>query len=167
MKTPLLILAALFILTLTANAQQISNQKAFSIGGELGVPSYGLYNVVLGASAKFELPVVSPVSLSLTAGFSSVFQRSSILNNYNAGADLFVPLKAGVKYYFGRDFYLEGEGGAALPLNHDKNSLALFSIGPGFVIPSERHGIDISFRYEDWQGQLKQTAIRVAYRFGL
>ena len=83
------------------------------------------------------------------------------------GTDLFVPLKAGVKYYFGQDFYLEGEGGAALSLNHGRNSLGLFSIGPGFVIPSEKHGVDISFRYEDWQGQLKQTAIRVAYRFGL
>jgi hypothetical protein len=166
MKGPLLILSALFILTLNARAQS-NNQKVFTIGGELGIPNYGLYDVVLGASAKFELPVVSPVSLSLTAGFSSVFQRSSILNNYNNGTDLFVPLKAGVKYYFGRDFYVEGEGGAALPLNHDKNSLGLFSIGPGFVIPSEKHGVDISFRYEDWQGQLKQTAIRVAYRFGL
>ncbi|MBS1529670.1 MAG: hypothetical protein JSU01_05155 [Bacteroidetes bacterium] len=163
MKHPLLILLLVFVIT-GANAQ---NKTALSLGGELGIPNYGLYNVVLGASAKFELPVVSPVSLSLTAGFSSVFQRSSILNNYNSGADLFVPLKAGVKYYFSQNVYLEGEGGAALPLNGNRHSLGLFSVGPGFVIPSEKHGVDIGFRYEDWQGQLKQTAIRVAYRFGL
>jgi hypothetical protein len=165
MQKPLLLLLALSLFAFSASAQQ--NPKAFTIGGELGLPSYGLYNVALGASGKLEIPLISPVSISLTGGFTSVFRRSSIIDDYNGGGDLFVPLKAGIKYYFVQSFYAEGEGGAALGLNHGNKSLALFSIGPGFVIPSEKNGIDISFRYEDWQDRVKQTAIRVAYRFGL
>ena len=162
-----LLLLLFFAVTVSyANAQQFNNQKALSLGGEFGIPNYGLYNVALGASAKLELPVISPISVSITAGFTSAFLKSNIIQNYNGGADLFAPLKAGVKYYFNQNVYLEGEGGMALELNRTQSHLAAFSIGPGFVIPSEKNGIDISFRYEDWQGQLKQLAIRVGYRFG-
>jgi len=157
-----LVLFLFLAISITCASAQSSNQIAVSLGGELGIPSYGVYNVALGGSAKLELPVVSPVSVSLTGGFTSVFLKSSVIDNYNGGADLFAPLKAGVKYYFMRNVYVEGEGGAALELNRTKKTFALFSIGPGFVIPSEKNGIDISFRYEAWQSQLKQTAIRVA-----
>src|SRR5579863_5055241 len=158
MKTPLLILTALLFVTISASAQDpVQNSKAFSIGGEVNIPSFGLYNVGTGASAKFEFPIVSPVSISLTAGFTSFFYRSSILNNYNGGgSDVFVPLKAGVKYYLAQSFYAEGEVGSAFELNHNKSSLVAFSIGPGFVVPAGKNGLDISFRYEDWQGQIKQ-----------
>jgi len=162
----LLLLPLLFALALTAKAQ-FSNKPAFSLGGELGIPNYGLYNVVVAASGKLEFPIVSPVSISLTGGLSTLFKRSTIFNNESAAADLFVPLKAGVKYYFSQNVYLEGEGGVAIGLNNSKSTLGLFSIGPGFDIPSDKNGVEIGLRYEDWQGQLKQTAIRVAYRFGL
>lgn len=167
MKRPLLILAALFIITLNATAQQFSNQKAFTIGGELNIPSFGLYTVGTGVSAKLEFPIASPVSISLTAGFTSFFYRSSILNNYNGGgSDIFVPLKAGVKYYLAQGFYAEGELGEAMELNYNKSNLVAFSVGPGFIVPAGKNAVDISFRYEDWEGQIKQTALRFAYRFG-
>src|SRR3569833_514095 len=162
----LLLLPLVIAFALTANAQFV-NKPAFSLGGELGIPNYGLYNVVLAASGKLEFPIVSPVSISLTGGFSTVFKRSSVFANQTGGADLYAPLKAGVKYYVSQNVFLEGEGGVAIGLNNAKRTLGLFSIGPGFVIPSGTLGIEIGLRYEDWQGQLKQTAIRVAYRFGL
>lgn len=158
----------LSICCLTASAQISAPSKtAFSIGGELTIPSYGLYSIGTGASAKFEFPIAPPVSISLTGNFTSVFYHHSILNNYgDSGADLFVPLKAGLKYYPIPSLYIEGEGGVALELNHTQRHLGAFSIGPGFIIPETKGGLDISFRYEDWQSQVKQTVIRVAYRFG-
>jgi hypothetical protein len=164
------LLLVIFFAALVSNAgAQTSspNRTAFSIGGELTIPSYGLYSVGTGISAKFEFPVVTPVSISLTGNFTSVFYRHSILSNYgDSGADLFVPLKGGLKYYPISNLYIEGEGGVALELNHTQRHLGAFSIGPGFIVPGSKGGLDIGFRYEDWQGQVKQTVIRVAHRFG-
>jgi hypothetical protein len=146
----------------------VQTNTAFSIGAELNIPSYGLYSIGTGASAKFETPIVSPLSLSLTAGFTSVFYKSNLLYNTGSrGADEFAPLKAGLKYYLIKSVYAEGEAGTAIELNHNKQDLFAFSFGLGFLAPiSEKRAIDIGFRYEDWQGQLKQTALRFAYRFG-
>jgi hypothetical protein len=139
--------------------------KAFSIGGELAIPTYGLYNIGTGASAKLEIPIANPVSFSLTGGFTAVFYKTNLLYNSTPGADMFAPLKAGLKYYFIQSVYAEGEAGTAIELNHSKKDLLAFSFGPGFVVPAGKNALDISFRYEDWQGQLRQTAIRFAYRF--
>ena len=165
-----LLLIIFFALSVTAASAQLStpDRTAFSIGGELTIPNYGIYSIGTGASAKFEFPVAPPISISLTANITSVFYHNSILSNYgDSGADVFVPLKAGIKYYPTSNLYIEGEGGDALELNHTQRRLGLFSIGPGFIIPQSKGGIDIGFRYEDWGGQLKQTMIRFAYRFGL
>ncbi len=168
MKQSLLIF--LFAICACAASAQFTapSKAAFSIGAELTIPNYGIYSVGTGASAKFEFPIAQPVSLSLTGNFTSVFYRNSILNQYgDSGADLFVPLKAGVKYYPIPSVYIEGEGGVALELNHTQRHLGAFSIGPGFIVPEGKGGLDIGLRYEAWEGQLKQTVIRFAYRFGL
>jgi hypothetical protein len=84
------------------------------------------------------------------------------------GAAGFIPLKAGLKYYFNKGVYAEGEAGTAIETNYGKQSSFAFSIGPGFIVPAgDKNGVDISLRYEDWANQLRQTAIRIAYRFGL
>ncbi|MDB5137575.1 MAG: hypothetical protein JWP37_4178 [Mucilaginibacter sp.] len=163
-KFIVLILSAI---TLTATAQTITN-KAFSAGFELAIPSNGVYNIGLGASAKFEVPIVAPVSLSLTGGFTTLFYKSNLFNSSRTpGAAGFVPLKAGLKAYLSQNFYAEGEAGTAIETNYGKQSSFAFSIGPGFIVPvNDNRGIDISFRYESWSGQLRQTALRFAYRFG-
>jgi len=67
-----------------------------------------------------------------------------------------------------RELYVPGEAGTAIETNYGKQSSFAFSIGPGFLVPAgDKNSVDISFRYEDWANQLRQTAIRVAYRFGL
>jgi hypothetical protein len=163
---PVLILFAL-IIGRAAAQEPVQLSKAISFGGELAVPPYGLYSIGSGMSVKLELPIASPVSISMTAGFTSFFYRGSVFSNYgNSGVDVFVPLKIGAKYYFIQNVYAEAELGEALELTHNKDNLLAFSIGPGFVVPAGRNGLDISFRYEDWQGEIKQTALRVAYRFG-
>lgn len=168
MKKLLLLILVFCYFNLHAQVPPVQNNTAFSIGGELTIPSYGLYSIGTGLSAKFETPIVSPVSLSLTAGFTSVFYKSNLLYNTNSpGASEFAPVKAGLKYYLIQSVYAEGEAGTAIELNHNKQDLFAFSFGLGFLAPiSEKRAIDISFRYEDWQGQLKQTALRFAYRFG-
>lgn len=165
----LIILLLLFCSFKLSVSAQTALTKAFSAGFELGIPANGVFNIGTGASARFELPVASPVSLSLTGGITSMFYKSNLFNSSRTpGAAVFVPLKAGVRYFFNRGVYAEGEGGTAIETNYSKQSVFAFSIGPGFIAPiGEKNGVDISFRYEDWANQVRQTAIHIAYRFGL
>jgi hypothetical protein len=161
------LLFCLFIVS--ARAQEAAQTTpAFSAGLELAIPAGGIFTIGTGGSAKFEVPVVKPLSISFTGGITTMFYRSNLFyNSRTPGAAVYVPLKAGLKYYFTRGVYFEGEAGTALETNYNKANAFAFSIGPGFVAPiNDKTGIDISFRYEDWTGQLRQTAIRVAYRFG-
>lgn len=168
MKKLILLLLAFYSIQLRAQSTT-EVTKAISAGFELAIPSNGAYSVGVGASAKFEVPVVAPVSLTLTAGFTSMFYKSNYFDASNTpGAAVFVPLKAGLKYYFNKSVYAEGEAGTAIETNYAKQGLFAFSIGPGFIVPAgEKNGIDISFRYENWSNQVRQTSIRFAYRFGL
>ena len=163
-----LIILILVFLAFRSHAQTTIT-KAFSPAFELGIPSNGVYNIGVGASIKGELPIASPVSFTLTAGFTSMFYKSNLFDSSRTpGAAIFVPLKAGLKYYFNQGIYAEGEAGTAIETNYGKQSSFAFSIGPGFMVPAgDKNSVDISFRYEDWSNQLRQTAIRVAYRFGL
>ena len=163
-----LIVLSLVFLVFRSHAQTTIT-KAFSPAFELGIPSNGVYNIGVGASIKGELPIASPVSFTLTAGFTSMFYKSNLFDSSRTpGAAIFVPLKAGLKYYFNQGIYAEGEAGTAIETNYGKQSSFAFSIGPGFMVPAgDKNSVDISFRYEDWSNQLRQTAIRIAYRFGL
>ncbi len=164
MKKLLLIALIFFGLDLSA---QTNATKALSAGLELAIPSNGVYSIGTGASVKGELPVASPLSLTLTGGITTMFYKSNLFySSRTPGAAVFIPLKGGLKWYFNKAVYIEGEAGAALETNYDKKTSFAFSIGPGFVVPAgENNGVDIGFRYESWANQLRQTAIRIAYRF--
>jgi hypothetical protein len=148
---------------------QTTITKAISTAFELAIPSNGIYNIGVGASAKAELPIVAPVSLTLTGGFTTMFYKSNLFSSSRTpGAAGFIPLKAGAKYYFNKGVYAEGEAGTAIETNYGKQSSFAFSVGLGFIAPAgDKNGVDVGFRYEDWSNQLRQTAIRIAYRFGL
>lgn len=168
MKKPIILIFTLFALQATAQTTNPTT-KAIGLGFELAAPSNSVYNIGLGASAKLEVPIVAPVSFTLTGGFTSMFYKSNLFDaSRTPGAAVFIPLKAGVKYYFAKSIYAEGEAGTAIETNYGKQRSFAFSIGPGFVVPlrNDKTGIDIGFRYESWANQLRQTGIRVAYRFG-
>ena len=165
-----LLLIVIIFAAFKAHAQDLPHPStAFSAGAELGIPAHSLYNIGVGASVKLEQPVVSPVSLTLTAGFSSFFRKNSPFNNGNSGGNLFVPLKGGVRYNVGSGVFLEAEAGSAIELNYDKRRVFAFSVGPAIMIPSgaDNRNFELGLRYESWSAHtLQQTAIRFAYRFG-
>ena len=166
MKKYLFILIAFCFLKTHAQTTEIT--KAISTGFELAIPSNGPYSIGIGASLKGELPVIAPVSLTVTGGFTTLFYKSNLFGSTEThGAAAFVPLKAGLKYYFNKGVYAEGEGGTAIETNYAKQNLFAFSAGLGFIAPlGDKNGVDIGFRYENWANQVRQTAIRIAYRFG-
>lgn len=169
MKYPLLFLFTFLVVSISR--AQDRSPVAISAGFELGLPSQSIYSVGLGGSLKIEVPLSGKFAVTATGGITSMTYKSAFVANFNThGSDTFVPLKGGVKYYLGPNFYAEGELGAAIETEHEKRSLFAYSIGPGFLLPlgNGKTGIDFSFRYESWsQHDLRQTGIRVAYKFGL
>lgn len=158
----------LMIFAINAYAQT-EPTKTFSAGLELGVPTNSIYNIGFGGSGKIEIPIVTPLTLSVTAGYTSFYYKNSLVgSNTSQPAAGFVPLKAGAKFYFGPGIYMEAEGGTVIETNYSKDQLFAYAVGPGFIIPTGKHtGVDLGFRYENWGGgRLRQTGIRVAYRIG-
>lgn len=165
-----LILIIFVFCTIKATAQDTSPvAKVFSAGLELGIPANSIYSIGTGFSGKAEIPVSHQVCITITAGYTAFFYKSnlyqSLLTPTPAG---FVPIKAGIKYYFNPGIYIEGELGTIIETNYLKHDPFAFSVGPGFVIPiNEKHSFDLGLRYENWSdNSLRQTAIRFAYRFG-
>jgi len=165
-----LILITFIFCTIKASAQDISPvAKAFSAGLELGIPSNSIYNIGLGFSGKAEIPVSNRMCITITAGYTTFFYKSNLYHSSLTLAPAgFVPIKAGVKYYFNPGVYIEGELGTVIETNYLKHDPFAFSIGPGFLIPiNEKHSFDLGVRYENWSdNSLRQTAVRFAYRFG-
>lgn len=162
-------LTAFFLMAgMLARAQTVPT-KTFSVGLELGAPTNSIYNIGFGGSGKAEIPIVAPLSLSVTAGYTSFYYKSALVgSNISQTPAGFVPLKAGAKFYFGPGIYMEAEGGTVIETNYSKDKLFAYAVGPGFIIPTGKHtGVDLGFRYENWGGgRLRQTGIRVAYRIG-
>jgi predicted porin len=147
-----------------------ANSTVLSIGAELNIPQQSRYTIGYGASAKFELPIINAFSLTLTGGLHQ-YHIKSIFDGASTGNDTFIPLKAGVKYYFDPRFYTEGELGTVIDHNDaiDQNRFT-YAIGTGFLLPlnNSRNMVNVGLRYEQWsQNRLQQVGIRVAYRFGL
>ncbi len=164
-----IILILLLCSAIKASAQNNQNVKTvFNAGLELGIPQASIYTIGVGASAKLELPVSNKLCITGTAGYDAFFYKGNLYqSSLTPSAAIFVPLKAGAKYYFNQGIYVEGELGTAIETNYLKQDLFAFSLGPGFIIPvNEAHGIDFGLRYENWSNhQVKQTALRFAYRF--
>jgi predicted porin len=162
----------IIVAAVTARAQTGGEQRratALSIGAELNIPQRSRFNIGYGASVKFELPVVDAFSFTLTGGVHQ-FHMKGILEDVSNGNDTFIPLKAGVKYYFDPRFYTEGELGTVIYHNDaiDQNRFT-YAIGTGFLLPlnNSKNMVDVGLRYEQWsQNRLQQFGIRVAYRFG-
>ncbi len=167
-----LTLIIFIFIVIKATAQDTSPiAKAFSAGLETQwySASNSIYSIGLGFSGKAEIPASNRIYITITAGYTTFFYKSNLYQSSLTHAPAgFVPLKAGVKYYFNPGIYIEGELGTVIETNYLKHDPFAFSAGPGLLIPiNEKHSFDLGFRYENWSDHsLRQTAIRFAYRFG-
>ncbi len=174
MKRTLLSLFVLITGFSVAEAQ-VSMSPHFSAGIEYGQATGAIssfYGPVVGASAKFELPVANPnFEVTLTAGFSEYLVKLGYDGPLNLKAESFMPLETGVRYYFSRIAYFEADGGVSL--NNQSgytgpSSAFIYSPVIGVSAPTNKHKntIDVGLRYESRNGGSNQVALRLAYRFG-
>ncbi|MBE8727085.1 hypothetical protein [Flavobacterium hungaricum] len=136
----------------------------FGVNG--GLPTDGDYDWALGGDVRLQYDLSKKTSLTLTTGFTNLFngKKDDLGNDIK---DLgFIPAKAGFKAFFWEDqFYVLGEVGAAFAVTngYDKTSF-LWAPGIGYA----NKYIDLSVRYEDYHDfRTNQVALRVAYGFDL
>ena len=158
------------VIAFTGLKAQERSTKALSIGPELNLLQRSAFNVGYGVSAKFELPITNTLSLALSAGINQFHRKSFLIGSASHGNDTFIPLKAGIRYYFDPRFYTEGELGIVIDHNNGYNqNLFAYAVGTGILLPlkqSNKNMIDVGLRFEDWaKNRAQQFAIRVAYRF--
>ncbi|MBD1364180.1 hypothetical protein IDJ77_10200 [Mucilaginibacter sp. ZT4R22] len=140
---------------------QKSGAGKFSIGLELGTPTGDIsnfYNLAVGGSVKYDVPIETGTTFNVSLGYTS------LQGKHNFGSTGFVPLKAGLKHYFDKGFYGEGQLGAAFSTEDNGGTFFAYSPGIGYTFAG---GFDIGVRYEAWSknGTIGQFATRLAFNF--
>lgn len=164
----LTLVAACMSVTAFAQKSSGSNTPYLSIGidGALPIGDFAdVYPFGVGGSAKFEFPVASELYVTASGGYTHFFPKSEFKDAGAEGAG-FVPLKAGLKYFFSPQFYGAAELGAALSTSEGGGTAFAYSPGIGALLGEN---FDIGLRYEGWSnnGSINQVALRLAYRFPL
>ncbi|RZK43016.1 MAG: hypothetical protein EOO90_05005 [Pedobacter sp.] len=144
-------------------AGQSANQSPIGFGASL--------KAEVGISEKFSFTGSGAVMSFLGKRF---FRQRQPTNSY-------VPIKAGLKYYTDENFYIEGQIGASLPMNHSGRTAFAWSPGIGSFVKNKRNSsqLDVGLRYEGWVSSSLLTttgrryanfgffSLRAAYAFNL
>lgn len=181
--------AAALIFTATTQAQETKNaatnyDQGFRLGVGLnaGYSTNDPYKLALGADVRGQYDLSKRYSLTLTTGYTNLFQsKADGFPGQTEGKDLgLIPAKAGFKAFIWDDqFYVMGEAGAAFAVSNvdntrDKTSL-LLSPSIGYATKY----IDVSLNYTHYNhldrlnnngtvGRgVGQVGVRVAYGFKL
>lgn len=181
--------AAALIFTATTQAQETKNaatnyDQGFRLGVGLnaGYSTNDPYKLALGADVRGQYDLSKRYSLTLTTGYTNLFQsKADGFPGQTEGKDLgLIPAKAGFKAFIWDDqFYVMGEAGAAFAVSNvdntrDKTSL-LLSPSIGYATKY----IDVSLNYTHYNhldrinnngtvGRgVGQVGVRLAYGFKL
>ena len=154
-----------------AFAQSSTPGTKFGIALETGLPvgdADEVYSVGLGGSAKVEIPVTDPFAVTVSAGYMALQVKDELEPTLGDQRE-FIPIKAGAKYYFGRNFFGEGELGASIPTEDEDDTAFAYAPGIGVTLPvAERTAIDVGVRYEGWTkdaGDIDQVGLRAVIKF--
>lgn len=137
------------------------------IGLNGGIPTNDKHDWALGGDVRLQYDLSKKTSLTLTTGFTNLFDYKENVEGIEVKKDLgFIPAKAGFKAFVWEDrFYLLGEVGAGFAVTNGYNDTSfLWAPGIGYATKF----VDVSVRYEDLPGfNTNQVALRLAYGFKL
>lgn len=169
-----------FLLSISIFTVASAQQSNIGLGTEINFPSGNSSNtsaVGLGGYVKAELGLSTKFSLTASGSITNFFGRK--LFGAKSPSRVYVPVKAGLKYYTDENFYIEGQLGASIPLNEGGKTGFAWSPGIGTYIKNRgsANKFDIGLRYEGWTSSSvinssKSTTfnfigIRLGYVFGL
>ncbi|WP_428330198.1 outer membrane beta-barrel protein [Mucilaginibacter sp.] len=168
MKKFLLALAVLGATAISSFAQTTSGTGKFSIGVDAALPlgtASDVYSSGFGISLKYEVPIAINTDVTFSGGYEAFIVKSDVKNAFGTKSSYgFVPIKAGLKYYFNQGFFGEAQLGAAFSTESGGGTAFAYSPGIGYTFTS---GFEAGVRYEGWSkdGTFDQVALRLAYRF--
>jgi hypothetical protein len=200
MRKTVLPVFALVLINVFAKAQQ-TGKLSLSFGPEIDIPlkttspdgyyiSNNYYKAGYSGSLKAEWALLPSLHITGSAGYVSYgakYQSVVVPNYYNTypGPFLsggafqtggvpykFIPLKAGLQYYFVKYLYVDAEAGDAIKANHTATSSFIYSGGFGSAAPlSKNSSLDFGVRFErgykilDYPYPMEQIGIRLAYKY--
>lgn len=177
MKKLLLSLALITGFMFAANAQTERALRKLSLGADFGIPigDSSKDQILVGGSLLYEQPISQSLSLTGSVGYLSKQLTGDTRTEFKAlgwpTRISNIPIKAGMKYYFGRYFYAAAELGAAITTSSGGGEGFIYAAGVGASLPlSKKSSLDIGLRFENWSyraGTDRFVALRAAYSFGL
>ncbi len=141
-----------------------TNTTGFSIGLEAGLPvgeNGKVYSSLIGASLQYEKRPSVDLGLTFNGGYLSYNFKSL----YGGGSVGFVPLLAGVKYYFTPGAFFHAQVGAAVGTKTGQGTSFAYSPGVGFKLSPN---LDAEVKYmgiSNSGGTIPDVGLRVAYNF--
>ncbi|MCW3108765.1 MAG: hypothetical protein JWQ09_3271 [Segetibacter sp.] len=150
MKIKLTLIALAILLSAKSIAQSANANPSLSIGVEVGIPASkdfsDFWGVGIGGSAKVAIPVVTNGAVTLSAGYISFSGKTFGGTKFPAFNT--IPFKAGFRYRFPSNFYIEPQLGitsAKVKGAGSSESSFTYAINLGYII---NNMIDLSARYE-------------------
>ncbi len=165
----ILLLSAMYLAgnsqTKGRNAAALStNKSGFSIGLEGGIPvgeNGKIYSSLIGGSLQYETMPDSDIGITVNGGYLNY----NIKSRYGGGSVGFVPLLAGVKYYFTPVIFFHVQLGAAIGTKTGQGTSFAYSPGIGFKLSPN---FDAEVKYmgiSNKGGSINDAGARIAYNF--
>ena len=161
------LLAAILLVGTAVSSFAQKGGSNFSVGLEAGLPvgsTSNFYTVAIGGSLKYEAPIATGTNFTLSAGYTS-FQGKTLAAPFGKVAAFgAIPVKAGIKQFFGDAFYGEAQLGAAFLTQTGGGTAFAYSPGIGYKFSDV---IDLGVRYEAWSkgGTTSQIGARLGFSF--
>jgi hypothetical protein len=171
----LLFATALFTVNTFAQTKPLNGKLNLAIEGALPLgDAADAFDFGMGVSAKFESPLSSTVNFTANVGLTSFMVKDAVkkISLDKSSSRLYIPVEAGIKYFFAPTFYGEGQVGAALSTKNGVVTKYAYTPGIGLIFPaSNGSAIDLGVRYEGWVDNGDSTlgfiGLRLAYKFSL
>ncbi|MCY1533086.1 hypothetical protein D9M68_683950 [compost metagenome] len=157
---------ALFFSTIV----QAQSTPKLGIGLNAGVPTRDFYSAAIGGDLRYQFDVDKQLSIPISAGYTHFFGKEIGNTGVNYASFGFIPVKAGLKYFFndtGSGAYGLAEAGAAFATGSASGTA--FAYGPSLGY-SWSNGLDLSAKYEGYArdgGNNGYIGLRLAYGFKL
>jgi len=175
MKKLLLLLTLLCVFSISLFAQSSSSAKTgkWNFGLDLGLPLGDLhdaYSSVIGASVKYEYPLSTSTFVTLSAGYNR-YLFTDYLKQYfksfgeNRTSKGMIPIKIGVKHYFGGNLFVDGQIGREYSTQKNGGSSFIYAPGVGYTF---KNGFEagVSFNgYRENNSNSSVAALRLGFRF--
>ncbi|MEO6327705.1 MAG: outer membrane beta-barrel protein [Ginsengibacter sp.] len=172
MKKLLSVIAVTLIAAGSLHAQDktvSSKPVSFSIGLDAGVPigiAGDVYSFIIGGSLQGEYMAASDLGITLSAGYKSWSVKKDLQTTVGSNNFSFIPVLAGIKYYFTPVVYGSGQLGVTFSTESGGGSSFTYAPGVGFKVSKN---VDVLAKYTGLSpkggGSLNEVGVRLAYNF--